>query len=182
MTDSYKSIQEYWTPNNGRKWEKIYGLLPSHVEHLLAATLVRQDNERTDRMCWGLNTDGKFTLKSVYTLTRHNDATIQIGSWKQIWSLKVPQRIRTFVWLLHHGKILTNQVRARRGLTFDPYCKHCPGCIEHLDHIFRNCSKRQRFWGHLMNEDVLSHSQDLPFKDWLCWNLTQEWDRTMEGE
>ena len=80
MTDSYKSIQEYWTPNSGWKWEKISGLLPSHVEHLLEATLVRQDNERTDGICWGLNTDGKFTLKSASTLTRHNDTTTQIES------------------------------------------------------------------------------------------------------
>ena len=50
-----QSIHEYWTPNSGWKWEKIYGLLPSHVEHLLVATL-RQYNERTEGICGGDST------------------------------------------------------------------------------------------------------------------------------
>ena len=140
---------------NGRK---ISGLLPSHAEHLLVATLVRQDNERTDGICWGLNTDGKFTVKSAHTLAKQNNNTTQVGSWQQIWNLKVPQRIQTFAWLLHQGKFLSNQERARRGLTSDPYCKHCPGCIEDLDHIFRTCSKTQLFGGQLMDRDVLRRS------------------------
>ena len=46
-----------------------------------------------------------------------------------------------FVWLLLHGKILTNMERTRRGITAKAYCKCCLGEEEDLNHIFRSCNK-----------------------------------------
>lgn len=49
----------------------------------------------------------------------------------------MPQRVKTLLWAIHHGKIMTNKERVHRGFTMDLYCKECPKSIEDIDHIFR---------------------------------------------
>ena len=50
MVESYKLVKDYWEPTKGWKWENLDGLLPSHIENLLAAILVRSDEEDKDSL------------------------------------------------------------------------------------------------------------------------------------
>ena len=91
--------------------------------------------------------------------------------WKQIWKLQVPQKIRLFLWLLYHEKILTNNERMRRGLTSNPYCHHYIDKVGDLDHLFRHCETPKTIWANV-NDEVRRKGAETPsFKDWLGWNL-----------
>jgi hypothetical protein len=50
-----------------------------------------------------------------HALCRIEDMDID-DSWKKIWKLKVPERVRMFVWWMHHERILTNFHKSRMGL------------------------------------------------------------------
>ena len=93
------------------------------------------------------------------------------GIWLQIWKLKILQRIRIFLWLLMHGKMLTNVERMRRGFKSNPNCHCCVHEMEDLNHIFRDCNRAKSFWVHFSKEDFRKSAHILPFLDWICWNL-----------
>ena len=76
-----------------------------------------------------------------------------------------------FIWLVLHGKILTNSEIMRRGLSSNPYYQCCPESVEDLDHLFRFCTKAKAFWNKVINEDTWRISQNLSFKEWMYWNL-----------
>ena len=88
--------------------------------------MVRLDSGGEDDFCWGLSNNGKFSMKIAYNASMHNQTSNLYGIWKIIRKLQLPQKIRTFIWMLFHGKILTNLERMRRRITDDPYCHCCP--------------------------------------------------------
>ncbi|XP_072069688.1 uncharacterized protein [Arachis hypogaea] len=63
---------------------------------------------REDKFSWPLKEDGKYTVKTGYHVARKeqhiNDSSVPSTSddfndlWRDIWKLKVPQKIRTFLW------------------------------------------------------------------------------------
>ncbi|KAK8985950.1 hypothetical protein V6N11_037669 [Hibiscus sabdariffa] len=59
------------------------------------------------------------------------------GIWKRVWSLRVPQRIRTFLWITLQQRHLTNAERFRRHLATSAMCPICYLDVEDLDHILR---------------------------------------------
>jgi hypothetical protein len=59
---------------------------------------------------WEPFVSGTYSTKSAYSwLTLvYNPPQIQTMTWSWIWNLKLPKNIRHFVWIIMHGKLLTN--------------------------------------------------------------------------
>ena len=47
----------------------------------------------------------------------------------------------------------------------------CPVEPEDLDHVFRGGKNVQALWPHFLSNDQFASAQNLPFTDWLLWNL-----------
>lgn len=62
-----------------------------------------------------------------------------------LWKLPIPYKIRTFMWLLTHNKLLTKKNLARRGW---PGCTKCHFCTqeETHNHLFLKCRFTQQIW------------------------------------
>ncbi|KAJ4763154.1 RNA-directed DNA polymerase (reverse transcriptase)-related family protein [Rhynchospora pubera] len=58
----------------------------------------------------------------------------------QIWSLKAPPRVLTFVWLLLHNKLTTIDNLQLRGLTMVNRCSLCQLACESSSHLVNHCS------------------------------------------
>jgi hypothetical protein len=65
---------------------------------------VRLINQR-DRFVWGLHQNELFSVKSMYRALPYNTL---------IWKLKLPLKIKVFLWYLYKGVILTKDNLARR--------------------------------------------------------------------
>ena len=113
--ESYKTMRDYRIPSGSWNWSILNGLVPPPTENEFAAVMIRQDNQTGDGICWGHSIDGLFKVKSDCSLVNHNNKPHNTDVWKQIWRLHVPQKIRNFMRLLLHGKIMTNQESVRRG-------------------------------------------------------------------
>ncbi|KAE8689784.1 zinc finger protein ZAT11-like [Hibiscus syriacus] len=48
--------------------------------------------------------------------------------WNQIWKLAVPERVRCFIWLASHNKLLSSETRCTRGLSHDASCSYSGRC------------------------------------------------------
>lgn len=61
--------------------------------------------------------------------------------WKVLWKMRIPPKLNFVCWLVYQGKILFNEQRVRRHLTFNSTCQRCGWPIEYVLHILRDCVK-----------------------------------------
>jgi hypothetical protein len=71
--------------------------------------------EERDVIVWGLNTSGSFTVKSMYAVLINNGLRVS----QDIWQIKVPIKIKVFLWYLKKGVILIKDNLARRNWNGD---------------------------------------------------------------
>ena len=63
-----------------------------------------QLSQRPDQLCWKLTRNGQFTVKSMYIDVINSTV---IPSTKHVWKVKVPLKIKVFMWFVHKQVILT---------------------------------------------------------------------------
>jgi len=92
--------------------------------------------------------------------------------WQVIWKCPTTSKLRFFLWLVGHEKIMSNVHCFLRGLTNSSKCKDCPGLDEDGLHILRDCKHAVP-----LGRELVPHTQQqlfftLPLKNWLVTNLT----------
>ncbi|CAN1826343.1 Putative ribonuclease H protein At1g65750 [Linum perenne] len=104
-----------------------------------------------DSIAWGLEASGKFNIKSAYLLVKDIAHDGQDTLWRKVWNWEGPTKIKQFMWLVSHGKLMTNEERRRRHISVDATYTKCQALCENIDHILRrkcgsNCCPRL-LWG-----------------------------------
>ncbi|TXG52844.1 hypothetical protein EZV62_022013 [Acer yangbiense] len=81
---------------------------------------------RDDILCWHYTQDGEYTIKSGYTIGLDMEwpaaSSSSLGSgfdWSRIWTLKLPQKIKIFMWRAYHYWLPTFVSLARRKMPVD---------------------------------------------------------------
>jgi hypothetical protein len=109
---------------SGNNWDAWLLL----VQRLMTVTLTTEP----DKFIWSLNSSGQFSVKS-YCADLLNEHTIFLR--KYILKLKVPLKIKIFMWFLHQKVILTKDNLEKRNWN------ECPKCAfsdsnEFINHFF----------------------------------------------
>lgn len=91
--------------------------------------------------------------------------------WKLIWGLRVQTRIRYFLWLLAHDRLLTNKGPWRRGLAPNPCCARCLADHEDGIHMVRDCEASREVWGQLRETWSMHEFYSAPLQEWLLTSL-----------
>ncbi|KAK8506642.1 hypothetical protein V6N12_073595 [Hibiscus sabdariffa] len=154
------------------RWHLFEHLIPTPIFLQIAAMKVPFGIRVPYQVCWGVNSNKWFSVRSDYEVregSRHGP-TEQI--WRTINRFKGLPRIRYFLWLLSHGLILTNVGRYRRHLTLDCRCSVCGDEWEDMDHIFRRCPVACSVWDTLIRADKKGEIYSMDFKRWLFVNLS----------
>ena len=112
---------------NGSKWSDWLHL----VEELMGVTL----SNEPDQFRWRLTPSGMFSVKSMYADLMNGQVPFR---HKYIWKLKVPLKIRIFMWFLQKKVILTKDNLIRRRWTGSKQCVFCHS-NETVEHIFISC-------------------------------------------
>lgn len=137
----------------GRRWP----VTPSGIVVKFGSTVIVSKGQKGDKAGW-LTADGHFSVRSSYELEMGRAKVAKWSGWKLIWRLRVQQRVRVFVWLLAHQKILTNACQRRRKLTDNLGCKHCLGGVKDAIHMIRDCTASKEIWNfsHLPRQSEIS--------------------------
>jgi hypothetical protein len=98
-------------------------------------------SEGQDTLCWLLTESGQFTVKSFYLALQNFGAVPH----KFLWKVKIPLRIKTFIWLVLKKSILTKDELVHRGGSCDLQCMFC-GKNETTDHLFFQCPLARYMW------------------------------------
>lgn len=121
------------------------------------------DVNAIDQLAWKATPSGKFTVKIVYELL----ITGPSSSTSQVWAVPVARRVRCFIWLLLHGKLMINRERWRRGFIQDMSYSICGAAEEDMLHIFQDCPQALEFWTRIWRPNSLRPFLSLDIADWL---------------
>uniref|UniRef100_A0A803PWX1 Reverse transcriptase domain-containing protein n=1 Tax=Cannabis sativa TaxID=3483 RepID=A0A803PWX1_CANSA len=67
--------------------------------------------------------------------------------WSKLWKLKIPPKVKHFVWKMAHSWIPTNSALAHRHIQVEPYCKRCStGAYENVFHALWGCRVNREVW------------------------------------
>lgn len=135
LTDINNSVADYW--DKGWKWNRLENLLPNECLRSIAAAILAEEDSELDSTGWKGGSSANFTVNSAYKIATSERSPVEAAKWNNIWKLKIPNRIKTFICLARHEKILTNDNRRIRGLTEDDKCWNCPNVTEDTDHVLR---------------------------------------------
>jgi hypothetical protein len=69
-----------------------------------------------------------------------------VATHTRVWKAKIPAKIKTFMWLVEQGAILTKDNMVRRNYQGDPCCYFCSD-PESSDHLFFECPIARVVWG-----------------------------------
>ncbi|VVA38500.1 PREDICTED: ribonuclease [Prunus dulcis] len=163
------TVSDFLT-EQGWNTDWLMGCLPLHVVQKIHCIFAGFNHTEADSCIWQLTSNGEFSVKTAY-LSLFTEETNYTWNWDIIWKLQVPPKIKTFLWLLIHGKLLTNVQRVRRNLASNSNCPCCNGSMESLDHLFRRCSHAAKMWNSIGIPNQVAHSFSMDFKDWLFTNI-----------
>ncbi|KAK8480524.1 hypothetical protein V6N11_037884, partial [Hibiscus sabdariffa] len=112
-----------------------------------------------------------FTTRSAYAFLTPGSEIHNTEVWKRLWKLAVPQRVRVFVWVALHERMLTNMERVRRHIVNSELCGICGGAREDVEHVLRSCVAAMGLWLRLISLEFRISFFSLSFKEWFCKNL-----------
>ena len=95
-----------------------------------------------DKFKWRLTFSGLFSVKSLY-FDYMNDHTIYLR--KYVWKLKVPLKIKIFMWFLSRKVLLTKDNLVKRNWIGCTRCVFCSS-QETINHLFISCPFAKAVW------------------------------------
>ncbi|RVX04307.1 Beta-arabinofuranosyltransferase RAY1 [Vitis vinifera] len=105
-----------------------------------------------DARLWPLSSSGLFSVKSFFLALSQSSGSPQNFPSKFVWNSQVPFKVKSFVWLVAHKKVNTNdmlQVRRPYKALSPDICILCMKHGESADHLFLYCSLTIGLWHRL---------------------------------
>ncbi|CAN1851599.1 Putative ribonuclease H protein At1g65750 [Linum perenne] len=133
-----------------------------------------RDTLGEDDIIWGPDPQGNFTLKTAYEILASVDHHTDQDIWKTVWRWAGPNRVRHFLWLVAHNRILTNAERRRRHRVDVAECQRCRSGIEDTLHVVRDCQLAREVWASFITPELTSHFFSDSLQDWLKAGLTHK--------
>ncbi|KAK8705482.1 hypothetical protein V6N13_049084 [Hibiscus sabdariffa] len=132
----------------------------------MAATSPPDPQLGSDVPGWRWDEKRDFRVSSAYQFLMDMLVRSRDIKWRKIWALKVPHRVRVFMWLAAHQAHLTNVERVRRHLATSDECVLCHGGPEDMDHVMRSCAFARDFWGSVLSPARCSKLLDVDYVEW----------------
>ncbi|XP_074289408.1 uncharacterized protein LOC141614562 [Silene latifolia] len=165
---------------NGRRhgwnWDSFSNFLPQELLQKIASISLVDDPDLEDSLYWKGTSSGKFSISSALGFLKELDYSTLPESliWRTIWRIPVQQRVRMFLWLAAHGRLMVNVNRVVRNMGDDPMCPRCNEFEETTDHLLRACPYSKRIWDAVGINSMCSDFYAPSFLDWLTKNASNE--------
>lgn len=160
----YKNrVVEIYLKNGGLNydnWEEYFvrplldrevDLLNQLIEEAGSIVLVP---EIEDRLTWVHDSIGYFSFKRLSELLINEGGYDVSFAFDKMWKLKVPPKVRNFLWMLVINRIPTKDFLIRRGVQLQQTKNGCSWCdrdLEQSDHLFFKCKFMEFFWQKIFN-------------------------------
>jgi len=139
---------------NSKVWNENfihYVFDPGTASQILQTPLLT--SVRTDKAVWRHEKIGLYYVCSAYRdILNNNDIMLQHrveGHWNAIWKLKLPQKIKNFMWHICRNCLPTRVRLLAKGVDCPNICDICNEYDEDGKHLFFECSKSIGKWQRL---------------------------------
>ncbi|KAL0008579.1 hypothetical protein SO802_010081 [Lithocarpus litseifolius] len=111
--------------------------------------------ECEDKMFWPHFPDGNFSVRSAYRILMEeelkespspSDLSPTKRIWKGIWSLRVPNRVKTLLWRAGTDSLPSKANLLKRRVLTDDLCPSCNLKSETSFHALWSCTELSSFW------------------------------------
>lgn len=75
-------------------------------------------------------------------------------SWKWVWKVKAPQKVRSLLWFAFQNRLQTHVFRHRIGLSSSDRCSRCGDGAKTVVHVLRDCSWARAVWAAVLPESI----------------------------
>jgi ribonuclease HI len=106
------------------------------------------DDGRDSRAGVGGNAYG-FSVATMYNNICGFPHKDDYSVWSKVWKLMIPERVKAFMWMAMHNRLITNSLKSKMGLCH-AMCSYCGNVEETTLHVLRDCSKAQNLWYNLI--------------------------------
>ncbi|CAN6698982.1 unnamed protein product [Malus baccata var. baccata] len=135
------------------------GFQPEDVLPILSIPLSHAGID--DRLVWHYTSNGIFSVKTGYSLALKLMEEGALGRkgrgapsesknlnlvWNNIWSLQVPNKIKSFIWRCCNNALAVRRNLKRRHMRIDNVCGVCNAVNETENHLFFRCELSHVFW------------------------------------
>lgn len=142
-----------------REWDEQLirdNFWPIDVDRILQIPIYHQQTE--DFVAWHLTKNGIFSVRSAYykqwedTYANEKMNTFGQGGstphpiWKKLWNLKLPGKVRIFIWRCLHNAIPCLCVLANRHIGNNSQCPICNQSAEDISHALFKCERAKLVW------------------------------------
>ncbi|KAL5769785.1 hypothetical protein ACOSP7_013939 [Xanthoceras sorbifolium] len=148
-------------------------VLPWDIVLKICSVHAGRNSSGHDKFVWVVCKDGMFSVKKAYQAQLLNS---NVADWEGrfIWKLKLPPKIIYFLWLVFHGKLLTNLQRNIRGLSNVAVCPRCEEGIKDIQHLLCNCRFSAVVCRAVWRGCMETVSFNSCVKEWLISNLNHK--------
>ncbi|PPS04290.1 hypothetical protein GOBAR_AA16353 [Gossypium barbadense] len=120
--------------------------------------MLRHDASLMDKLCWGPSKNGSFTLAIAYDLTNgflEKSHDINRDLWRTIWKLKLPPKLKLFLWKCGNRIIPTRAMCPAEGTRSISFAKFVMVRTKTLG-IFSLTAKKPRRLGSMLRLPSIS--------------------------
>ncbi|XP_058784072.1 uncharacterized protein LOC131658836 [Vicia villosa] len=151
-------------------WEIMTGWMTASIQQKIAAILPPSMEPADDRYIIASEEDGYCSVSSIYRSMHLKEIVAALNIWKAIWALHVPERVRFFIWLLKHGRLMTNFRKSMCGLS-DAGCPLCGNSCETEIHAMRDCKLARNVWFNRVPSSIVTEFYSANWNDWINLNM-----------
>lgn len=137
---------------------------PVDVTRILSIPLSSHDME--DFVAWNLTKSGTFSVRSAYyaewesqfghKVNRGHDGPMKDHPmWSKIWSLRVPSKVKIYLWRIMQETLPCRAVLANRHVKVSGQCPLCTEGVEDLKHLLFQCPHAVLVWRELGLEHLM---------------------------
>lgn len=171
-------ICEYFHPNT-KEWDvhKVEQCFHTNDIQLILQTRIPQNRVR-DRVAWMHSSNGFYTARSAYHFWFSKNHTMPeeflSRGWNKLWNLNIPHKIKTFLWRFCRNTIPVRNRLRNKGIDVPIICPVCERDVEHLLHVFFDCSFASQCWQKTNFDPDVLNVDSAP--SWLLTKLCVEGD------
>jgi hypothetical protein len=111
--------------------------------NLAQRIVLTQLRDAEDVFEWNLRQSDQFYVHSMY-LALINNGFVDMN--KRMWKVRIPLKIKIFMWYIYKGVVLTKDNLAKHNWTCYKQCRFC--CKdETIQYLFFNCCYARFMWG-----------------------------------
>ena len=138
------------------QWDrgKLFAMFDRRTcEAILALPLTRQNSQ--DKLIWKENRSQRFMVRSAYQVAlrlkypqqaEHSSVQAHGSTWRKIWELNVPPKVRTFLWRACSGCLPTRENLHKKRIRVEQRCELCHHHAETIGHVLCECPLARNVW------------------------------------